>query len=166
MGDYAGARLYYERALAIFEQVSGLEHPDTATSLNNLGGLLQAMGDYEVARSYYERALAIREKVLGPQHPDTAQSLNNLGVLLQAMGDYEAARPYYERALALAREIGREDVIADAHWGLTRVLEKEGRYTEALPLAKETLRIRERLRDWELDVTRDLVARLRAKVKG
>ena len=39
----------------------GSEHPDTARSLNNLGGLLDAQAQYESARPYYERALAIRE---------------------------------------------------------------------------------------------------------
>ncbi len=100
-GDLAGARPYYERALAIRERVLGPEHPDTAGSLNNLGYLLQAQGDLAGARPYYERALAIRERVLGPEHPDTAGSLNNLGYLLQAQGDLAGARPYYERALAV-----------------------------------------------------------------
>jgi tetratricopeptide (TPR) repeat protein len=69
MGDLAGARPYYERALGIRERVLGAAHPDTATSLNNLGMLLQAMGDLAGARPYYERALGIRERVLGAAHP-------------------------------------------------------------------------------------------------
>jgi tetratricopeptide (TPR) repeat protein len=99
VGQYAEARPYYERALAIHEQVLGPEHPNTAVNLNNLGDLLQAQGDYGGARRYYERALAIREQVLGPEHPDTARSLNNLGDLLQAQGDLAGAHSYFERAL-------------------------------------------------------------------
>ena len=87
MGQLREARPYYERALAIYEQVLGPDHPDTARSLNNLGYLLQAMGNLGEARPYYERALAIYEKALGPDHPDTARSLNNLGSLLQTMGN-------------------------------------------------------------------------------
>jgi tetratricopeptide (TPR) repeat protein len=71
----------------MWEAVLGPEPPNTATSLNNLGSLLQAQGDSAGARSYYERALAIAEAVLGLQHPYTATSLNNLGLLLQAQGD-------------------------------------------------------------------------------
>ncbi len=74
---------FYARALAIREKVLGAEHPDTATSLNNMGALLQAMGELAEARPYYARALAIREKVLGAEHPATATSLNNMGALLQ-----------------------------------------------------------------------------------
>ena len=73
-----------ERALAIREKALGPEHPDTATSLNNLAVLHQDQGDLAGARPLYERALAIREKVLGPEHPDTATSLNNLAILLKS----------------------------------------------------------------------------------
>jgi tetratricopeptide (TPR) repeat protein len=39
--------------------VLGPDHPDTATSLNNLGSLLQDLGDLAGARSCYEHALQI-----------------------------------------------------------------------------------------------------------
>jgi Tfp pilus assembly protein PilF len=103
-GDLAGARPYYERALAIGEQALGPTHPTTATSLNNLGNLLRAQGDLTAARAYLARALAIREQVLGPAHPDTAGSLNNLGSLLQAQGDLAGARPYLERTLGIVEQ--------------------------------------------------------------
>ncbi len=73
----------------------GPEHPDTATSLNNLACLLKDQGDLAAARPLYERALAIREKALGPEHPDTATSLNNLARLLQEQGDLAGARPLF-----------------------------------------------------------------------
>ncbi len=59
------------------------EHPDTATSLNNLALLYDSQGKYEQAEPLYQRALHIREQVLGPEHPDTAQSLNNLAALYE-----------------------------------------------------------------------------------
>ena len=73
-GDYAGARPLYEQALAIRQRVLGEGHPDTATSLDNLAGLLYSQGDYAGARPRYEQALAIRQRVLGEGHPDTAQA--------------------------------------------------------------------------------------------
>jgi Tetratricopeptide repeat len=42
-----------ERALAIREKVLGPEHPDTATSLSNLGGTLEAQGDLIGARPLF-----------------------------------------------------------------------------------------------------------------
>ena len=81
MGDYPAARPYYEQALAIWREVLGEKHPDTARSLNNLGYLLQAMGDYPAARPYYEQALAILESTLGPDHPNTQTVRRNLASL-------------------------------------------------------------------------------------
>lgn len=75
-GDPAGARPFYKRALAIREKVLGLEHPDTARSLNNLGCVHRAG-----ARAYCERALAILEKALGHEHPDTRIVRGNLDAL-------------------------------------------------------------------------------------
>ena len=91
----------HERALAIRDAQLGPDHPDTATSLNNLALLHKAMGDHAKALPLYERALAIREAQLGPDHPDTAKSLNNLASLHEAMGDHAKALPLYERALAI-----------------------------------------------------------------
>ena len=90
--------------MTISEKSLGVEHPETATSLNNLALLLQDQGDLAGARPLYERALAIFEKALGPEHPHTATSLNNLANLLQAQGDLTGARPLLERALAICEK--------------------------------------------------------------
>jgi tetratricopeptide (TPR) repeat protein len=101
LAAYAQARPLFERALAIREEALGPEHPETATSLNNLAVLLEDQGDLANARPLIERALAIKEKALGPEHPDTATSLNVLATLLRDEGDLAGARPLYERALAI-----------------------------------------------------------------
>jgi tetratricopeptide (TPR) repeat protein len=98
-GAFASARRYAEQALAIREQVLGLEHPDTASSLNDLAEVLREQGEYAAARPLYERGLAIREQVLGPEHADTANSLNNLAMLLYQQRDYTNAKSMLERAL-------------------------------------------------------------------
>ena len=55
--------------LQIREKALGPDHPDVATSLNNLAVLYQAQGRYGEAEPLYQRALAIREKALGPGPP-------------------------------------------------------------------------------------------------
>ncbi|MBK8431210.1 MAG: tetratricopeptide repeat protein [Chloroflexi bacterium] len=65
----------------------GHDHPDTATSLNNLGSLLSFDGGSCGRTDRYARALAIREqrtRATTPTRP--TPSLNNLGSLLDAMG--------------------------------------------------------------------------------
>jgi tetratricopeptide (TPR) repeat protein len=127
LAAYAEARKLSERALAIHEKALGPDHPDTATSLNNLGYLLDSQGDLAGARPYYERALAIREKAFGLDHPDTAPSLNNLGALLQAQGDLAGARPYHERALAI-----RETALGPDHPDTARSLSNLGALLDSL----------------------------------
>jgi hypothetical protein len=46
-----------------------MHHPETATTLNNLGMLGQAQGALVEARSYFERALSIYELRLGADYP-------------------------------------------------------------------------------------------------
>jgi tetratricopeptide (TPR) repeat protein len=69
LGDYAGAQPHDERALVLRERVLGPEHPDVATSLNNLAALYHAQGRYAAAEPLYQRALALSERVWGPDHP-------------------------------------------------------------------------------------------------
>src|SRR5262249_12143875 len=104
-GNYGKAAPLYERALAIRQKVFGEQHPDTATSLNNLANLYQSMGDYAKAKPLYERALKIWEKVLGPEQPRTALSLNNLAGLYLDIGDYAKAEPLFERSLTILEKV-------------------------------------------------------------
>ncbi|KAH0563114.1 hypothetical protein GP486_002320 [Trichoglossum hirsutum] len=59
------------------------EHPDTLSSINNLGSVLESQGKYEEAEAMYRRALEGYEKVLGPEHPSTLSNINNLGSVLR-----------------------------------------------------------------------------------
>jgi tetratricopeptide (TPR) repeat protein len=71
-GQYAEALPLYERALRISEKALGPEHPEVATTLNNMAELLRTQGKYEEALPLYERRRPIREKKLGEEHPDVA----------------------------------------------------------------------------------------------
>jgi len=63
------------------EATLGPTHPDTLTSVNNLGVLRQDMGKHVEALPLFRRALEGREATLGPTHKDTLISVHNLGVL-------------------------------------------------------------------------------------
>ena len=93
----------YEEMLQILEAELDPQHPDVATTLNNLAVLYRNMGDYEKALPLYQRDLEISEKVLGPQHPSVATTLNNFAGLYYQMGDYEKALPLYQRALEILK---------------------------------------------------------------
>jgi tetratricopeptide (TPR) repeat protein len=79
-GKYNEAIPLAEQALAIRKKQLGDNHPDTATSLNNLAGLYRSQGRYAEAEPLYQEALAIIKQQLGDNHPATASSLNNLAL--------------------------------------------------------------------------------------
>ena len=91
--QYADAEPLYKRSLAIREKALGPEHPDVATSLNNLADIHKARGRYAQTEPLYKRALSILEKALGQEHPNVATSLESYAVLLRKIGrDAEAER--------------------------------------------------------------------------
>jgi tetratricopeptide (TPR) repeat protein len=157
--DYAEAERLYQEALAIYRELG--EDQDETLALNDLGGVARSQGNYALAESYFKQALAIAQK-LGKKEYEASYS-GSLGLLALDRKDPTAARPWYERELALAQEVGQQDLVASAQSGLARVLEEEGRYAEALPLALAALEIEEHLRDKDLEWTRRLVERLRGK---
>ena len=106
---FRDALFFLQRVLAIREKVLGREHPDTATTYNNIAGVYVHQGDYPRAREWYQKALAIREKVLGREHPDTATTYNNIAGVYDNQGDYPRALEWYQKALAIREKVlGRE----------------------------------------------------------
>ncbi len=104
--DGSWEKVYYERALAISEQLMGDQHPDVAQVLDNLAIFAGYYGDYLSAEFYFERALAIRLAELGDYHLETARSFNNYGALLAAKGNYAKAQEQHNRALVIRRTVG------------------------------------------------------------
>ena len=97
-GEYSSALEYSMKALSIYEEIRGTEHPDTATIYNNIGNVYKAMSEYGKAMDYHEKALTIREKAFGTEHPSTATTYNNIAGLYKAVGDYDKALEYAHKA--------------------------------------------------------------------
>jgi tetratricopeptide (TPR) repeat protein len=136
----------FRRALAICETELGPEHPDTATSLNNLSLQLLVQGDFAGARPLLERAVAIDEKVLGPEHPGTATDLNNLAALLRDTGHAAEAEQLFLRAIAIGEKVLGLDhpSVATRLSNLAVLLRNTGRVSEAEPLFRRAVAIGEK----------------------
>ncbi|MBD2115168.1 MULTISPECIES: tetratricopeptide repeat protein [Cyanophyceae] len=149
--DFYGSGRYSEaiplavHVLTITEAQLGPDHPDTATSLNNLAELYRLLGRYEEAEPLYQRALAIREAQLGPNHPNTATSLNNLALLHVLMGRYSEAEPLLQRVLTITEaQLGPDHPnTATSLNNLAELYRLLGRYEEAEPLYQRALAIEE-----------------------
>ncbi len=104
-------RKRYKAALADFEQVLslqqehlGAEHPDVASTLNNLGIVLTFLLRYDEAVARYDQSLRLHEKLEGPEHPNVALASHNLAIALRRMGKPLEARAAFERALQIRRK--------------------------------------------------------------
>ena len=85
--DYQGARAAYERALAIDEAVYGPDHPNVASRVNNLGGVLQDLGDLPGRGRPSSGRWPSTRRSLAPTIPTSPADVNNLGGVLQDLGD-------------------------------------------------------------------------------
>ncbi|HEU4411143.1 MAG TPA: tetratricopeptide repeat protein [Polyangiaceae bacterium] len=145
-GAYARAVPLAERALALRERALGPNHPEVATSLNDLAVLYKDQGAYGKAEPLHLRALRIREKALGPDHPDVAQALNNLALLYAEQGAYGKAEPLHLRALRLREKALGPDhpEVAKSLNNLALLYRAQGAYEKAEPLFERALRIYEK----------------------
>ncbi len=135
-----------QEAVELSEKALGPDHPDTATTLNNLGLLYRSIGDYTKTELLYQRALKINEKALGPDHPATALALNNLAWLYYSLGNYAKAEPLYQRALKINEKALGPDHPATAYVlnNLAGLYDSLGDYAKAEPLYQRALKINEK----------------------
>ena len=100
-GKYQEAIPLAEKALSLRQQVLGNNHPDVATSLNNLAELYCVQGRYKEAEPLFLQALDIDKKQRGEDHPSVATSLNNLAALYWNQKDINATLTYLSQGLAV-----------------------------------------------------------------
>ncbi|MEH2348469.1 MAG: tetratricopeptide repeat protein, partial [Nostoc sp.] len=132
-GAYEQALPWREQSLSVTKKRFGDEHPDVATSLNNLALLYDSQGRYSDAEPLYIEALAMSKRLLGDEHPDVASSLNNLAFLYNSQGRYSDAEPLYIEALSMTKRLlGDEHPdVASSLNNLAFLYNSQGRYSDA-----------------------------------
>jgi hypothetical protein len=85
-----------KEASALFVQVRGENHYDSANSFANLAAMLEP-GDKAESVRLYEKALAIHEQTLGATHPHTTLTRFNLGKCFLDQGDKAKAKALWTR---------------------------------------------------------------------
>jgi len=78
ISNHDRAEELYKKNLQVREKVLGEEHPDTATSYNNLAGLYANRNEYECALNYYLNAYQVFLSKLGGNHPNTQTVFNKM----------------------------------------------------------------------------------------
>ncbi|MGD1700707.1 tetratricopeptide repeat protein [Dapis sp. BLCC M229] len=108
-GRYTKAEPLLLKALEMYKQLLGEEHPDVASSLNNLGNLYSNQGRYTKAEPLLLKALQMKKQLLGSSHPNVANSLNNLGSLYYLQGRYTKVEPLLLKALEIYKQLLGEE---------------------------------------------------------
>jgi tetratricopeptide (TPR) repeat protein len=140
---YADAERIDRTLLEIRRKWLGEDHPETASSYNNLAVNLNSQGRFAEAEPLVRRALAIWLKALGEDHPETAHSYNNLAFNLNGQGKFAEAESFYRKALAVKLKALGEDhpETAFSYNNLADNLNAQGKYAEAEPLFRKALAI-------------------------
>ena len=133
------------RALKIYEQSFGPDHPKVATGLSNLASLLWSTNRLSEAEPFMRRALQIDELSFGPDHPEVAVDLNNLAQLLKATNRFSEAEPMMRRALQIDKLSFGQDhpKVAIRLNNLAQLLSGTNRLSEAEPMMRRALNIDE-----------------------
>lgn len=98
-----------ERAAELRKRALGPEHPDTLTSLDELGNLYILQGKYPAAETLLNEVLTARRRVLGPDHADTLATMSNLGQAISYSGGDARAAPMIAGVLAAYRRLRGEE---------------------------------------------------------
>ncbi len=140
--------LPHAQICADYIKQNGMNFPEAAQLLNQVGYYFYKRGQYKQAEPLLQLCLQIREQALGQEHPETARILTNLGRLYFVQGKYDQAELLLQRALALReRVLGPEDYrTARALNNLAELYRVQGKYEQAEPLYYCALTIYEKVK--------------------
>jgi CHAT domain-containing protein/Tfp pilus assembly protein PilF len=136
----------YKRAVVIFEEALGKDHPILCEALNGLAAVYHEQGRYAEAERLFSRSLAISEKAQGPYLLYAIAALGGLAAVHCEQGRYGDAEPLYKRTISMLEKARGPDHpdVGSALSNLAGVYREQGRTAEAEPLYKRSLAIAEK----------------------
>ncbi len=85
LGEYQNALDYHNRSLEMNKRIhKNVNHPDIATSLNNIGVVYFSLREFHKALDYYERSLRMKQVFFDSTNPQIIllqQRIKNLKLL-------------------------------------------------------------------------------------
>src|SRR5262249_35389055 len=134
-----------EKALSVYRQEFGEQHPSTAASYTHLAHILGAQGMYAEGHLHYEKALAINRELLSEQHLATANSYSRLAQDLANRGKTHEAITHWQAAATIS-EVTR---LPTATSGFERSLFERDALSPHAALAVSFASLHEPVRAWE-----------------
>jgi serine/threonine protein kinase/tetratricopeptide (TPR) repeat protein len=141
LAEYGLAIDQLERALALRQAKLGLDHPDTLTTMDFLGGALRNAGNLDKGLPLLEQTFTRRKVTLGPYHRDTLGSMTCLGHTYIRVGKLDQGLSLVEEAFKLAKDKlgeGDSDTLSNMY-SLGCAYQSTGKSAQAVPLLEEAL---------------------------
>jgi len=151
------AEYHQMRALEIYREHVGEEHPDMLKCLCKLGWLYWRQGRYKEGEEVFVKIVERGRRVLSREHPSTLLYMNGLGLQYWLLGRYEEAESVYLETLEISRRVSGEEYEDTLllRGNLALLYHAQGRYEEAESLFLETLETCRRVRGPEHPFTLD-----------
>ena len=127
MGDFAQARIYYERSVRLLEKEN--EPSDLGIALHNLGRTLENLAQYSDAQAAYERALTTHQGIGFDR--GVAYAKRGLGSVLNAQLQPAQALMELDQALVIAQTVNDNRLQAQIQLQRGIALRQLKRYREA-----------------------------------
>jgi Tfp pilus assembly protein PilF/energy-coupling factor transporter ATP-binding protein EcfA2 len=141
--DNEKALEYYYKLLEITKETLPPNHPDIATSYNNIGFIYSNKGENDKALEYFYKSLEIYKETLPPNHPYIATSYNNIGGIYDNKGDNEKALEYFYKSLEIYKETlpPNHPYIAMSYNNIGGIYKNKGDNDKALEYFSKSLEI-------------------------
>ncbi|KHD05686.1 hypothetical protein PN36_18275 [Candidatus Thiomargarita nelsonii] len=134
-GEFKKALQLAEKALKITTEILGEKHPDSITSLNNLGIFHVKVGKFDEALQLFEKGYHISKEVFGKKHSQTLTNMMFLAGIYSELSQFSAALLWSEKAYPLFKEVFGEKHLQTLTIinNLARSYKGLGRLSVALP---------------------------------
>lgn len=134
VGNYEKAIVYYEKALAIFEEYGNAAMLPT---MINIADMYSKTEQYEKAMEYNERGLKISH-----EEKDTVNTgiiLYNMGETLHKMGQDEKAMAYLQESLAISTRVNDVEGVSYSYNLLSSIYLGKKQYSQSISYAEKSI---------------------------
>jgi len=138
--DLPAAERYFRGNVAVDEKVLGPDHPDFATTLNNLARVLIEERRFAEAAPLLERAESIGIRERGEEHAYMTFVFSNLAIVRRHMGRIKDAEALFEQAIVTARK-NKHRILGPSLADLAELRCATGRPSDGLALLDEAARV-------------------------
>jgi len=155
MDQFDQAMRYHQEALEVEKKRLGSLHPSIASELRGIGILLRDQRRYHESQDYMQKALSLVQKSLGPDHIRTSDFYLLVGINLMYMNRPADAYREFQRCYDIRKQVSEKaaeheyERRAEAAYFLGLALTRLGRYSEALAVNQEGLKLAEKDLDFK-----------------